>query len=94
MISLPLCLTGTLSGFKGAVNRSLLSKRLFSFFSVAQVLCNSVNFMFFPLGLASLILIIIINALLNYSIGKIKIINALIKFIDLMQLIKFNELMH
>ena len=56
--------SGTLNGFKGAVNRCLLPQRLF-FFSVAQVrvglLCNFVNVLFFPLGLASLSLIIIIT---------------------------------
>ena len=61
----------TLSGFKGAVNLSLLHWRLFSFFSVAQVLvgllCNFVNVLFFPLGLASLILKIIIIIIINYQ---------------------------
>ena len=66
--------SGTLNGFKGAVNRSLLLWRLFSFFSVVQVLvgllCNFVNVLFFPLGLASLILIIKIiytKLLTNYT---------------------------
>ena len=56
--------SGTLNGFKGAV--ILVCFISVCFFSEAQVLvgllCNFVNVLFFPLGLASLILIIkIIN---------------------------------